>query len=369
VLVAVGGAAGSWLAGWQGNSYRCLGLVPWSATGLLAALAWVVLGGDTTWACLLMGLMTGLANVPLRAFYQAAVPPDARGNGMAVMNTAIHLGTTTLAGGMFLLVSSELIGPALTQLALLVILAAMGALLAWRWLARESVEQVLQLIIWPMYRVRPCGPGLSLFPRQGPVLVFANHTCWLDPFWLIQEMPRPLTPMMLNVYFDLPVIHWFATHVFHMIRVVESGFRRQAPELNEAVAALDRAQCVLIFPEGWLQRREGDLRRFAQGIWHILQQRPNTPVIACWIEGGFGSFTSHAGGPPTKNKWPDLRRLIEIGVNAPLVLDPALLEDGPATRQFLREACLEARRHLGLKPLELRAETQRKTNDLSEPEA
>ena len=43
-----------------------------------------------------------------------------------------------------------------------------------------------------------------------------------------------------------------------------------------------------------------------------------------------------------RNKWPDFRRLIEIGVNAPQVLDPTLLEDGPATRQFLRQACLEA---------------------------
>ena len=270
VLVAVGGAAGSWLAGRQGHLYRCLGLVPWSALGLLAALAWVVLGGDTSWACLLIGLMTGLANVPLRTFYQATVPPDARGNSMAVMNFAIHLVTTALSAGMFLLISSGWIGPALTQLTVLGTLAAVGTVAAWRWLARPSVEQVLQLMVWPMYRVRIRGPGLSLFPRQGPVLVFANHSCWLDPFWLIQEMPRPLTPMMLSLFFDLPVIHWFVKHIFHIIRVTDSPFRRQAPELTEAVAALDRGQCVLIFPQGWLQRREGEVRRFAQGVWHIL---------------------------------------------------------------------------------------------------
>ena len=34
------------------------------------------------------------------------------------------------------------------------------------------------------------------------------------------------------------------------------GFRREAPEVQDAIAALDRGQNVLIFPEGWLRRKE-----------------------------------------------------------------------------------------------------------------
>jgi hypothetical protein len=104
-----------------------------------------------------------------------------------------------------------------------------------------------------------------------------------------------------------------------------------------------------VFPEGWLRRREDQpLRNFGQGIWHILRQRPATPIVACWIEGGFGSYTSYVGGPPTVNKHLDWWRRIDIAVAEPEVIDPAVLADQRATRAYLMRACLEARRYLGL---------------------
>ena len=100
-------------------------------------------------------------------------------------------------------------------------------------------------------------------------------------------------------------------------------YRREAPELREAVAALDRGECVLIFPEGYMRRRvERPLRQFGQGVWHILRERPQTPVVVCWIEGGWGSYTSYYNGPPTVNKKVDWARHIDIGVSAPKVSLP-----------------------------------------------
>jgi len=353
VLVAAGAAAGSWLAGRQSALHRGLGLVPISATMLLAALAWAVLGGDVTWACFFIGLTTGTANVPLRAYYQDAVPADARGNGMAGLNTAIFVATTLLALAMFLLTATGLVGGAPAQMALLAVLAAAFALASWRLLLRESVEQVAELILWPMYRVRTRGPGAGRFPKAGPVVVIANHAAWLDPCWLMKALPRPLTPMMLSTFYDLPGWRWLLSRVFGVIRVASSNYRYEAPELNDAVKALDRGECLLMFPEAWLARRPDRLHRFGQGVWRILRARPQTPVVCCWIEGGWGTFTSHAGGPPLHNKWPDFWRRIDVGVSAPVLLDPALLEDGLATRRHLMELCADARRHVGREPLPL----------------
>ena len=112
--------------------------------------------------------------------------------------------------------------------------------------------------------------------------------------------------------------------------------------MNDAVRVLDRGECLLIFPEGWLARKPGRLRRFAPGVWRSPSTRPDTPVVCCWIEGGWGSFTSHFQGPPLRNKWPDFRRRIDVGVSTPAVLDPAVLEDGLATR---RPAHAQVRRH------------------------
>jgi hypothetical protein len=165
VLVAVGAAAGSWLAGRQGDLRRGLGLVPVSATVLLAALGWAVRGGNLAGACLVIGLTTGLANVPLRSYYQAAVPADARGNGMSVMNTAIFLATTALSVALFLLTSGGLVGGGLAQLALLALLAATFAVVAWRLLFRQAAAQLGQVLaVGRRRRRRPGGetsPPLS----------------------------------------------------------------------------------------------------------------------------------------------------------------------------------------------------------------
>src|SRR5205085_11319674 len=128
---------------------------------------------------------------------------------------------------------------------------------------------------------------------------------------VMQVLPRELAPMMASRYFDLPVVHWFMTHVLGAIRVEWSFYRHDAPELDEAVARLDHGEGVLLFPEGWVRRTEAvTVRRFGQGVWRILRQRPATPVVACWIEGGWGSLTSYWNGPPFRNKRPDWWRPI-----------------------------------------------------------
>lgn len=155
--------------------------------------------------------------------------------------------------------------------------------------------------------------------------------------------------MMTSFFYDRPLIRWSMIHIVGAIRVPVSRFRREAPELDDAVAVLRKGGCVLIFPEAQLRRREDQpLRMFGQGVWRILQEVPQTPVLVCWIEGGWGSFTSYFNGPPMKGKRLDWRRRIDIAFETPHILDAAVLADQHATRQYLMRMCLECRRHLGL---------------------
>jgi hypothetical protein len=268
ILLGVGAAGGSFLAGQQNHPRRALGLVPPGATGLLIALAWATASADVAWPCLVLGLMGGLVNVPLRAKYQAAVPADARGNGMAVLNTAYYAFSTVMAGLLFGLVHVKVLTPA-GQLWLLAALAGAGALAAWWYLFRDSVEQLLEILIWPIYRIHGHGPGLGRIPLRGPLLVVANHSAWVDPFLVAKVIPRRLFPLMTSLFYDLPGLHWLMVHLVHAIRVPAVTYRREAPELRDAIALLDRGESVLIFPEGSLRRRESViLRRFGQGVWH-----------------------------------------------------------------------------------------------------
>ncbi|HEX4588605.1 MAG TPA: lysophospholipid acyltransferase family protein, partial [Gemmataceae bacterium] len=184
-------------------------------------------------------------------------------------------------------------------------------------------------------------------PRTGPVLVISNHTAYLDPCWVMICLPRDVTPIMYGGYFNIFGLHFYMKHIINAIPSGVGTVRRETPELDEAVRRLDRGEGLLIFPEGWVRRKEEEpIRRFAQGAWRILRDRPTTPVVACWIEGGWGSWTSFWNGPPFKNKPIDFRRPIDIGVSVPVALDAETLADRHKTRERLREMVLDARRHI-----------------------
>ncbi len=232
----------------------------------------------------------------------------------------------------------------------LVVALGLLALVSWPLLLRPAIELACEPIIRLQYRIRSVGPGVVQIPIHGPSIVIANHACWFDPFFLALLLPRPITPMMTSDFYDLPVAHWLLKSVFHAIRVPEKSLKQDVPdEIREAIAALDRGECVVIFPEGMLRRsEEKPLKRFGRGVWQILAARPHTPVFACWIEGGWRSYCSYFNGPPTKNKRLDFRRHIAVAVPAPITVDAEILSKHLTTRIALMNAVLKSRKLLEL---------------------
>lgn len=353
-LVGSGFAVGSLLAGLQWHPTRILGLVPFASVGFCAGLAVAaLLEAGPWWLCLWVGAMSGIINVPLFAAYQMALPADARGNGMAVLNASGYLCMTLAALAMHALASTQVLGPA-GRVGVVVIVTAVAAGFAWYYLRRDAWEQVVEIPFRVMYRVTAHGKGLDDVPVSGPLLVVANHAAYFDPVWLGCVLPRRLTGMLTSEIFDKPIMRFLGTHVVPVIRV-EHRYRRKAPELAEAVAALDRGEAVLIFPEGQMRKSEDwTLHPFGRGVWHILKERPNTPVVVCWIEGGWGSFVSYYQGKPGKNKRLDFRRRIDVAVRAPEVIPAELLANHRATRNYLMRTCANTRGLLGLEPVALK---------------
>ena len=305
------------------------------------------------WFCAVVGIAAGLINVPLASTYQAAVPADARGNAMAVRNLTDYVCATIAAIGLFLLGQyAGFDGP--RQLWLIAAVSLVATCAAWYIFRREVLEQLLEFVFFVMYRFRVAGPGVDTFPLKGPVLVVVNHSGYLDPMWVGKVLPRSLVPMMTSLFYDHPALRWVIVYFLEAIRVQHSNFRRDVPELKTAVKALDEGKCVLIFPEGRLRRTEEQpLRLFGQGVWHILCERPNTPVVVCWIEGGWGSFFSYFNGPPTKNKKFDIGHPISVSIGEPHLLGAETLADLYKTRTYLMVQCGQLRKHLGLPAIEM----------------
>ena len=355
VLWLAGSAAiGAILALLYWGPYRALGLVPFTAIVWLAGAVYGVAAAH--WPGWLHGLALGAI---VGATVRGRRGPEP-GEENPVLIAAVLLGAGIAWG--------VIVAERPYDAAGYFVLAIALVLLAWAWarLFRPAFELFCEPVMWLMYAVRPCGPGLATFPRTGPCIVIANHACWFDPLFLAKVLPRPVTPMMTARFYDVPIIRRLMV-AFGVIRVPEKAMKKHTPEIDAAIAALDRGECVVIFPEGYLRRsEERPLRRFGQGVWQILQARPDTPVFACWIEGAWGSYASYFNGRPTKNKKRDFRRPIAVGVSEGVTVPADVREDHLRTRLYLMNLVLAARAHLGLPPLspfELPAKGDTKADD------
>ncbi len=343
MLTCVGAAVGCAAAGFQTHPRRSIGLVApaFTALFLLLVLA-AIFSLSGSWPfCLILGVVAGVVGSACRALVQAAAPslPAAPLDAALTVLTLVPLA----------LIQTGALAPLGWWYTVLAAAFGLAAAIAWVLLWVPTLELLLEFLLWPMYDIRACGPGAGRIPRRGPLVIIANHSTYADPFFLSKVVPRKVTPMMTSVFYDLPGIRWLMVHAVGAIRVLTGSFRREAPELSEAVARLRRGGCILLFPEGMLRRKEEQLLLpFGQGVWHILHELPHTPVVVCWIEGGWGSFASYRGGPPMRKKPLDRRRRIDIAVSGPRVLDAAVLTDHRATRTALRQACLDCRDFLGL---------------------
>jgi 1-acyl-sn-glycerol-3-phosphate acyltransferase len=316
--------------------YRVLGFIPFTAIGWLAAVGhgayWHEWPGSVHGAAL--GIMVGSLALGRRG--------KERNIDLLVLGAAIAVG-----GAACWAIGP---GPAHDSRSELLVLAAAVVVLgiAWARLFRPAFELTVEPVLWLMYRIRGKGPGLERFPRTGACLVLANHACWFDPIFLAKVIPRPITPMMTSRFYDLRLIVRLM-RAFGVIRVPDKALKKDAPEVREALAALDRGECVVVFPEGYLRRSTArPLRRFGQGAWQLLKARPETPVFTAWIEGAWGSYTSYFNGPPTKNKKKDLRRPLAVGVSAATKIPPDVLAEHLRTRIHLMNLVIAARAHLGL---------------------
>jgi 1-acyl-sn-glycerol-3-phosphate acyltransferase len=356
-LLPVGAAAAAGCAafGLQTHPRRSRGWAAPGATGLAAGLAWAAAASGQPWPWalgLLLGLSAAATGVALRALHPAVGAVEPSRWEPAALSFRDIAATALL---LFLLEGARdgRFGPPDVVLLNAAAACALLAAAAWVLLLPQTLELLAEFLLRLMYRVRTRGPGAGRLPRSGPLLIVANHASYADPFWLGLIVPRKVTPMMTSRFFDLPVVRWLMRRLVGAIRVPAVGFRREAPELRDAGAVLRRGACLLIFPEGSLRRdEERPLRPFGQGVWHVLNERPETLVAVCWIEGGWGSFASYKGGKPCRNKRPDCRRPIDVAVAEPRPLDPAVLADHRATREHLRRACAECRAWLGLPPLQ-----------------
>ncbi|MDH5668049.1 MAG: MFS transporter, partial [Nitrospira sp.] len=254
-----------------------LGLIPPSLTGALTMMA-------------LLGIASGLINVPINALIQWRTPADRRGAVIALGNTFMFGGI--LAGSLGAGLLSRLGLSASDIFLACAVMSLVGTVLIARLLPDSLLRFAVAMLPRLVYRLTIVGQ--DHVPRQGGALLVPNHVSFVDGLLLIASLDRPIRFIVDERYADYPLFKPFM-HLLKVIPISSTGSPRLILRaLRNAGQALDDGEIVCIFPEGQITRT-GTLLPFRRGFERIVKGRA-VPIIPVHLDRVWGSIFSFDQG-------------------------------------------------------------------------
>ena len=116
--------------------------------------------------------------------------------------------------------------------------------------------------------------GREHIPKDGPVIIAANHRSFLDPFVIGMMLRRPLYFVAKAELFKNPIVAWWLSSLGAF--PVDRG-HGDRDAMDTARRILERGDCVVIFPEG-TRIRPGALASPRRGVGRLALQS-GAPVV------------------------------------------------------------------------------------------
>jgi 1-acyl-sn-glycerol-3-phosphate acyltransferase len=187
---------------------------------------------------------------------------------------------------------------------------------------RTPVYALAKAIVPPVIRfwVRLDCQGLLHIPRQGPVIIAANHVSYFDPLCLgvfIDAAGREARFLAKSELYRNPLLGWVLRGAGQIPVYRES--RDAARSLQDAVAAMRDGAAVVIYPEGTTTRNPDFSPMKAKNGVARLAALTGAPVVPVGLWGAQLLFTRGKIGP--------FRRGIRVVVRAGPPIDLGLSPD------------------------------------------
>ncbi len=123
--------------------------------------------------------------------------------------------------------------------------------------------------------------GLENVPSTGPAIMMINHINFVDPFAVINVLPRNIVPMAKVEVYDYPIVGIFP-RLYGVIPVQREEFDRRA--IQGALEVLRAGEIILVAPEA---HRGPALREGKEGVAY-LATRGEAPIVPVAIDGTEG---------------------------------------------------------------------------------
>lgn len=317
-ILVFGVALGSILAGIWSSGRIELGIVPLGAAGIVLTSLMLFFTGNSVgpgaenatslhyslsllWLFLL-GVSSGLFDIPLETFLQHRSDVETRGSILAAANF-LAFAFILVASFAFWVMQKHLELSASQIFMVLGLLTIPVGIYIFKLLPNATIRFMVWLVSCTIYKLRV--KGLKNLPKKGGALLVANHVSWLDGIFLILTSTRPVRMIAYSTYVEAPWVAWLS-RLYNTIPInVEDGPKALMKSIKTARNAIENGELVCIFAEGKLTR-SGYLQPFQSGLMKIIKGT-GAPVIPVYIDELWGSIFSFHGGKffwKKPRRWP-----------------------------------------------------------------
>jgi len=123
--------------------------------------------------------------------------------------------------------------------------------------------------------------GIGNVPAQGAAILMINHINFVDPFAVMNVLPRNIVPMAKVEVYNYPIVGIFP-RLYGVIPVQREEFDRRA--IQGALEVLRAGEIILVAPEA---HRGSELRQGKEGVAY-LATRAAAPIVPVAIDGTIG---------------------------------------------------------------------------------
>lgn len=199
---------------------------------------------------------------------------------------------------------------------------------SWAALASLKVSRaLLRALMRLLFRYEVV--GAEKLPKSGPVVLIANHACFIDPIFMACSTNRYVQFLMYSTFY-----HSWARPLFRFLCTIPIDENDYVGALKSGMRALRDGVCLGVFPEGAVSY-DGKLLPMKGGAL-LLAQRASAPVVALTITG------NHAVLP--RGAWFPRPRKLKIIVSDPRMLATGM--DRDELEKVMHEICAEMERNL-----------------------